>query len=242
MGVVLIQPAFAGKELIGAENADVDRRARVEKLWRFACPTTTGLDDPLINPVMDSKFSSLGCAKILVVVAGADFFKDRGWFYYEKLGSSGWKGEVEIMETEGEDHIFHLKKPNCEKAKDIVTRVRISRSSYILCGNVKDYNVELHAKWFQGAQEKTPLQTKNRYHSRCGDRSNTNLPSSTPGASICPSPTSQLQTQNQGEADNNTHDEQNPNGISPDSGEWNGSEPASVQRPYLDINISVSVE
>ncbi|KAH7855570.1 hypothetical protein Vadar_026349 [Vaccinium darrowii] len=63
-----------------------------------------------------------------------------------------------------------------------------------------------------------------------------------PAASVALSPTSQLQTQNEGEADNNTPNEQNPNGTSPDSGEWNGSEPASAQTPYPDINISVSVE
>lgn len=63
-----------------------------------------------------------------------------------------------------------------------------------------------------------------------------------PGADISLTPTSQLPSENHGEADNNTSNGQNPNGLSPDSGEWNGSEPASAQRPYPDINISVSVE
>lgn len=63
-----------------------------------------------------------------------------------------------------------------------------------------------------------------------------------PGANISVTPTSQLPSENHGEADNNTSNGQNPNGLSPDSGEWNGSEPASAQRPYPDINISVSVE
>jgi len=30
--------------------------------------------------------------------------------YYEELKNSGWVGNVEVVEHEGEAHVFHLKK------------------------------------------------------------------------------------------------------------------------------------
>ncbi|KAF7127787.1 hypothetical protein RHSIM_Rhsim11G0167400 [Rhododendron simsii] len=94
-GIFLSHPAFSGEEPIGTEVAKVDGRALVEKLWRFACPNSAGLDDPFMNPATDLNFSSLGCDKVLVVIAERDFFKDRGWLYYEELRNNGWGGEAE---------------------------------------------------------------------------------------------------------------------------------------------------
>ncbi|KAG5526487.1 hypothetical protein RHGRI_032681 [Rhododendron griersonianum] len=122
-GLVLMHPFFWGKDPTGDETTDVGVREYVEKVWLSACPTSTGLDDPWINPVMDPKWSGMGCAKVLVVVAEGDVLKHRGWLYYEELRKSGWGGEVEIMETEGEEHVFYLEKPHCDKAKDLVKRV-----------------------------------------------------------------------------------------------------------------------
>ncbi|KAK3024525.1 hypothetical protein RJ639_043717 [Escallonia herrerae] len=42
--------------------------------------------------------------------------KPRGLSYYEILKKSGWRGTVEFVETEGEDHCFHVCNPTCEKA------------------------------------------------------------------------------------------------------------------------------
>ncbi|KAL6963985.1 hypothetical protein U1Q18_034990 [Sarracenia purpurea var. burkii] len=119
-GIILVHPNFWGKDPIGGEVTDMGVRAHIEKIWAVACPTSSGVDDPLINPVKDPKLSSLGCTKVLVIVAERDVFRRRGWFYYEALGKSGWGGKVEIMETEGEDHIFHLKNPNSEKVIEMV--------------------------------------------------------------------------------------------------------------------------
>ncbi|CBI32438.3 unnamed protein product, partial [Vitis vinifera] len=58
----------------------------------------------------------LGCQRVLVFVAEKDTLRDRGWFYHETLGKSGWSGVVEVMEAEGEDHVFHLFNPTCDKA------------------------------------------------------------------------------------------------------------------------------
>lgn len=43
--------------------------------------------------------------------------------YYEALKNSGWDGEVEIMDTEGEDHDFHLINPNCENANLLMKKI-----------------------------------------------------------------------------------------------------------------------
>lgn len=53
-------------------------------------------------------------------VAEKDILRDRGWLFYEALSRSGWMGVVEIEETEGEDHGFHLYDLTCEKARDLI--------------------------------------------------------------------------------------------------------------------------
>ncbi|RVW49724.1 putative carboxylesterase 2 [Vitis vinifera] len=92
------------------------KKARVDTLWHFVCPTTSGCDDPLINPATDPQLRSLGCQKVLIFLAEKDMLRDRGWFYYETLGKSGWDGVVDLTEAEAEDHVFHIFKPTCEKA------------------------------------------------------------------------------------------------------------------------------
>ncbi|OUZ99827.1 Alpha/beta hydrolase fold-3 [Macleaya cordata] len=123
LGIVLIHPYFWGVEPIGSEGNDMERKGKVDKLWLHICPTTTGNDDPLINPATDPNLSRLGCNRVLVFVAEKDGLRHRGWFYYETLGKSGWGGVVEIMESEGEDHVFHLFNPSCEKAGDMMKRL-----------------------------------------------------------------------------------------------------------------------
>ena len=54
-----------------------------------------------------------------LVVAEKDILKERGKLYYKKLVKSGWLGTEEIVETEGEDHVFHIFDPNCDNAKSL---------------------------------------------------------------------------------------------------------------------------
>ncbi|XP_059647768.1 probable carboxylesterase 2 [Cornus florida] len=121
VGIVLVHPYFWGKDPIGSE--DISKREFVDKLWVYVNPGTSGSDDPLINPVMDPKFPSLGCAKVLVCVAEKDLLRDRGWNYRESLGKSGWGGVIDIMEAKEEDHVFHLFKPTCENALAMLKKV-----------------------------------------------------------------------------------------------------------------------
>ncbi|XVF01233.1 hypothetical protein REPUB_Repub04eG0070300 [Reevesia pubescens] len=115
-GVVLTHPYFWGKEPVGDEIKDPVVRAKHEEVWRLVSPTTSGSDDPWINPIDNQNLASLGCIRVLVCVAEKDILRHRGWYYYEKLKKSEWGGEVEMMEAQGEDHVFHLHKPSCESA------------------------------------------------------------------------------------------------------------------------------
>ncbi|KAL6218782.1 hypothetical protein ACLB2K_011991 [Fragaria x ananassa] len=109
VGVVLFHPYF--------------RNEVPDKLLEVIYPTGGGLEDPKMYPGNDPRLGSLGAGRVLVFVAEKDFLKDRGWSYYEALKKSGWSGVVEIEETEGEDHVFHLLDPSCEKAVSLVKKV-----------------------------------------------------------------------------------------------------------------------
>ncbi|KAF5751215.1 exostosin family protein [Tripterygium wilfordii] len=93
-GICLIHPYFGRKE-----GVDVD------EYWVYVCPTTNGHGDTRINPSVDS------------------WVWGRGLCYYEALKESGWDGEVEIVETEGEQHVFHLFNPDCDKAVALMKRL-----------------------------------------------------------------------------------------------------------------------
>ncbi|KAM3742917.1 hypothetical protein ACB098_07G104200 [Castanea mollissima] len=84
---------------------------------------TVGINDPRINLAMDSRLSSLGCTRVLICVAEKDVLKERGLLFCETLRKSGWNGEVQIVETEGEEHVFRLFNPDCEKAMILLKRL-----------------------------------------------------------------------------------------------------------------------
>ncbi|XXG86589.1 hypothetical protein AAC387_Pa11g1451 [Persea americana] len=94
-------------------------------MWKFVCPSSSGCDDPLIDPTAEGapSLKELACKRVLVCVAGKDMLRDRGWRYYSALASSGWEGVVEMLESEGEDHVFYLINPTCENAGALLKRV-----------------------------------------------------------------------------------------------------------------------
>ncbi|PIA56394.1 hypothetical protein AQUCO_00700606v1 [Aquilegia coerulea] len=125
LGSILVHPYFWGNEQIGSEGSDPVKNDMINKIWLIACPSSTGLDDPHINPVAKEapSLSKLGCTRVLVFVAGKDMLRHRGVIYGETLQKSGWGGVVEIIETEGEDHVFHLLNPTCDKAKSFMNNL-----------------------------------------------------------------------------------------------------------------------
>ncbi|KAF8388036.1 hypothetical protein HHK36_026702 [Tetracentron sinense] len=64
----------------------------------------------MINPVGPEapSLAMLGCSRVLVCVAGKDILRDRDRLYCDALRKSGWEGEVELYEVEGEDHCYHI--------------------------------------------------------------------------------------------------------------------------------------
>ena len=125
VGIVSIHPYFWGEDQIGSEAKDPVRKAMVDKWWQLVCPSGRGNDDPLINPFVDGapSFKDLGCDKVLVCVAERDILRDRGRLYYETLVKSEWGGTAEIVETEGEDHVFHIFQADSDKARSLVRSV-----------------------------------------------------------------------------------------------------------------------
>ncbi|KMT00572.1 hypothetical protein BVRB_9g218700 [Beta vulgaris subsp. vulgaris] len=94
VGLLAIHPYFGSKE--------------PEKLIKYLDPTSSGCDDdPRMNPGVDPRLCKLACEKVLVCVAEYDKFKDRGITYAENLETM-WEGKVEIVETLGEGHCFHV--------------------------------------------------------------------------------------------------------------------------------------
>ncbi|KAG9450947.1 hypothetical protein H6P81_010912 [Aristolochia fimbriata] len=124
-GAILVHPFFWGTHEMGPKDEDPRRWGFIERIWRFLCPGTSGADDPLINPLVGwpTAMAGLGCGRVLVCVAEKDGLRSWGWAYYEGLRSSGWNGTVEIVESEGEDHVFHLKKPESGHVRELMNRL-----------------------------------------------------------------------------------------------------------------------
>ncbi|XP_017256204.1 2-hydroxyisoflavanone dehydratase [Daucus carota subsp. sativus] len=109
-GVIMVHPFFGD--------------GKPDGLWDFCCSDGTGLDDPRLNPAADpALLEKLACGKVLICTAENDILRPRGWSYFEALKESEWKGEVEIVETKGMGHVFHLFNPNCEEAVSLMKLV-----------------------------------------------------------------------------------------------------------------------
>ncbi|KAL4196968.1 hypothetical protein AMTRI_Chr04g248920 [Amborella trichopoda] len=121
-GLVLVHPYFWASDVSEEEAKSSDM---AEKLWKFSCPMTVGLDDPWINPMADGvgALKRLGCERVLVCLAEKDCLRQRGRVYYEALKKCRWEGVAEIVETEGEDHCFHLFDPESGRAKDFIDQL-----------------------------------------------------------------------------------------------------------------------
>ncbi|KAL3617937.1 hypothetical protein CASFOL_038258 [Castilleja foliolosa] len=124
LGISLVDPYFWGSDPIGEEELNPGRKADVDRLWQFVCPSCPD-DDPWINPVAEGGpgLAELGCRRVLVSVAEKDVLKDRGWLYFQVLSRCGWTGTVEIHQTEGEEHVFHLRDMKSDKAKERMRRM-----------------------------------------------------------------------------------------------------------------------
>ncbi|KAK6913908.1 Alpha/beta hydrolase fold-3 [Dillenia turbinata] len=123
LGAFLNQPYFTGSMPIGNEPKERMEESLEHRLWKFAFPSCEdGVDNPAINPLGPKarSLSVLGCRKMFVSVGGADSLRDRGIWYCNAVKETGWEGEIEFFETEGEGHAFHIFNPATENAQSLL--------------------------------------------------------------------------------------------------------------------------
>lgn len=136
-GAVLIHPYFWGAERMGSElrTGAFLRPDHMDGLWSFVCGggahheegkgEVGSNDDPRVNPLVvgeGDEWTSrmMKCRRMLVMVGGKDILRDRGRAYYDGLRESAWDGTIEYLESEGEDHLFFLFNPRCQKALEFM--------------------------------------------------------------------------------------------------------------------------
>jgi acetyl esterase/lipase len=120
-GLVLIHPYFITNKKLPSEPTDLIR-TKLEELWYYVCPGTSGLDDPRANPEAKGapSLKELNCDRVLVCLA-EDSLMLRGKVYYEALKESGWGPNAELFESPGQGHGFFLDKPDSEAAHEMMS-------------------------------------------------------------------------------------------------------------------------
>lgn len=127
-GAVLIHPWFWGSEAVDGEPRHPAARAMGARLWLFACPGANSMDDPRMNPTAPGApaLDTMACERLMVCTAEYDFLRWRGRAYAEAVAEArvgAGQGVVELLETEGEGHVFYFSKPDSDKAKAMLDRI-----------------------------------------------------------------------------------------------------------------------
>ncbi|KAJ1255586.1 hypothetical protein BS78_K184200 [Paspalum vaginatum] len=111
-GLIMVQPYFWGPDRLPSEavwdGAAVLPPCGVDRLWPFVTAGQAVNDDARINPP-DEEMRSLSCRRVLVAVAEKDTLRERGLRLFSGIRDGG--GEVTLVDSEGEDHGFHLYSP-----------------------------------------------------------------------------------------------------------------------------------
>ncbi|KAH7844856.1 hypothetical protein Vadar_032394 [Vaccinium darrowii] len=126
LGAFLSCPYFWGSDPIGSEPVLGHEENLLYRTWTFVYPSAPGgIDHPMINPfACDApSLSGIGCSRLFVCVAEMDELRERGIRYAKAVRESGWDGDLELFEVEGEGHCFHILNPATESAKTMVNRL-----------------------------------------------------------------------------------------------------------------------
>uniref|UniRef100_A0ACD5XVN3 Uncharacterized protein n=1 Tax=Avena sativa TaxID=4498 RepID=A0ACD5XVN3_AVESA len=124
VGAILLHPSFSGEVKLDREEEEY--RASVKKRWTVIFPDARdGLDDPRMNPLAAGAPSlrTLPCERMLVCAASEDPRLPREQAYYEAVKSSGWGGDVQWFESEGEGHGFFVEGHGGREAVALMERV-----------------------------------------------------------------------------------------------------------------------
>jgi acetyl esterase/lipase len=122
-GVLLMHPYFwDASNTMGPALED-----RISREWRFMCGSPdVRVDDPRLSPTVQQgapSLAALPCRRVMVAVAGDDFLAGKGRAYHAALVASRWHGEAELVDTPGEDHVFHLTRPGTAAAAKMMDLV-----------------------------------------------------------------------------------------------------------------------
>lgn len=116
-GLVIVHPYFWGVDRLSSETVwdgiAMFTPEMIDRLWPFVTAGKLGDDDPMMNPV-DEDIASLTCRRVLVAVAGKDSLRHRGSWLAARMRGCAWADDesaVTLVESEGEDHGFHLYNP-----------------------------------------------------------------------------------------------------------------------------------
>ncbi|KAF7046133.1 hypothetical protein CFC21_055183 [Triticum aestivum] len=115
-GLIMVHPYFWGAKRLPSELAWADDTAvfppyGVDRLWPFVTAGLAGNDDHRIDPPV-SEIKSLACRRVLMAVAGKDTLRERGLDPAARMRDHDARHrEVTVVESEGEDHGFHLYSP-----------------------------------------------------------------------------------------------------------------------------------
>ncbi|OWM74224.1 hypothetical protein CDL15_Pgr008537 [Punica granatum] len=126
LGAFITHPYFWGSKAVGSENEKEQLKVLPCTLWNALYPNApNGIDNPMINPLAPKapSLSGLACKRLLVSVASQDQLKSRGVSFYKAMKESGWEGEAELVQVEGEEHAFHILNFETESAKMMIKRL-----------------------------------------------------------------------------------------------------------------------
>ncbi|KAH0640240.1 hypothetical protein KY285_036826 [Solanum tuberosum] len=119
-GSIFVCPYF----VVPIEN--IEESASYKNWIIISSPSEAGLHSPLINPLAENapNLSQLGCSRMLLCFAEKDEFisKEIGIRFVKGVKKSGWKGDLELIEVEGEGHCFQLANPESEKSQELIKR------------------------------------------------------------------------------------------------------------------------
>ncbi|XP_051152905.1 2-hydroxyisoflavanone dehydratase-like [Andrographis paniculata] len=122
-GVILSHPFFLWGSNPESEKNDFLRFH--ERLWETFWPAADGgLDNPRVSPAGDGapSLAGLGCSRILICSSEKDALRDGAIVYEEGVKRSGWKGKIESVHVDGQDHCFHLYDPQTDESMKLIAK------------------------------------------------------------------------------------------------------------------------
>ncbi|XP_058201590.1 probable carboxylesterase 17 [Rhododendron vialii] len=126
-GLLLIHPFFGSERRTNREMAEgaAGDVAMNDMFWGLSLPEGSNRDFYGCNfetaPLETEEWGRF--PPVVVFVAGVDFLKERGVMYAEFLQGKGVKG-VELVEAEGEPHIYHVYDPESEASRLLQKQMR----------------------------------------------------------------------------------------------------------------------